>query len=111
MPLALKCGISYREFWRLTPAAISAIEKAYVDGLKEKRDYEEQMIWLSGQYNMLAIGASMSKKIKYPNNPVQEREMKRTDFTEQEKEKYVNSLFGYLEEMQNAFEAAKKTND
>lgn len=108
MPLALKCGISYRDFWRMTPAAITSIEKAYAQNLKEKRDYDEQMAWLNGQYVRVAIISSFDKKVKYPNNPIEERELKRTDFTDEEKEKYVNMLFGNLEEMQNAFERNKK---
>ena len=108
MSLALKCGISYRDFWRMTPAAISSIEKAYVQNLKEKRDYDEQLAWLNGQYVRVAIISAFDKKVKYPMNPIEERELKRTDFTDEEKEKYVNSLFGYLEDMQSAFEASKR---
>ena len=92
----------------MTPAAISEIEKAYIDRIKDKREHDEQMAWLNGQYVRAAIISAFDKKVKYPKNPIEEKELKRTDFTDDEKEKYVNMLFGNLEEMQNAFEANQK---
>ena len=111
MPQALKCGISYQDFWRLTPNAILEIEKAYFEGKKQERDLLEQIAWLNGNYNLASIGVAFSrKKLKYPENPAVIREKNRTDFTEEEKEKYVKAFFGQLDNMQKAFEKNHKNN-
>ena len=105
----MKCGIPYREFWHLTPAAIYQIQKAYIDEKKREMDLIEQHAWLTGQYVIAAIGVSFSKKkIKYPENPAVIREKNRTDFTEEEKERYIKMLFGELDTMKNNFERNHK---
>ncbi len=105
----MKCGIPYREFWHLTPAAIYQIQKAYIDEKKREMDLIEQHAWLTGQYVLAAIGVSFSKKkIKYPENPAVIREKNRTDFTEEEKKKYVELLFGQLGTMKDNFERNHK---
>ena len=72
-------------------------------------DLIEQHAWLTGQYVLAAIGVSFSKKkIKYPENPAVIREKKRTDFTEEEKERYIKMLFGELDTMKNNFERNHK---
>ena len=108
MPQALQCGIPYREFFHLTPAAIVEIEKAYQNRVKREIEMIEQQAWLTGQFVMAAIGASFSKKNKYPENPAVVREKNRTDITEEEKEKYVKMLFGQLDTMQKNFELNHK---
>lgn len=100
----MKCGIPYREFWHLTPAAIYQIQKAYIDEKKREMDLIEQHAWLTGQYVLAAIGVAFSKKKKYPDSPIEIREKNRTDFTEAEKQKYVEMLFGQLDTMKNNFE-------
>ena len=46
--------------------------------------------------------------MKYPDNPAAIRERNRTDFTEAEKQKYVEMLFGQLDTMKNNFERNHK---
>lgn len=73
----------------MTPAAISEIEKAYIERIKDKREYDEQIAWLNRQYVRAAIISAFVKKVKYPKNPIEERELKRTDFTDDEKEQSI----------------------
>lgn len=109
MPEALKCGVHYREFWHLTPDAILKIQKAVYDRRKREIENIEQHAWLTGQYVLAAIGVTFSKKkMKYPDNPAAIREKTRTDFTEAEKQKYVEMLFGQLDTMKNNFERNHK---
>lgn len=110
LPTALERGIPYQEFWHLTPTAIMEIEKAHQKNIKRDIEMIEQQAWLTGQFVMAAIEASFSKKNKYPENPLVVREKKRTDFTEEEKEKYVKALFGQLDTMQKVFEKTGKKN-
>lgn len=112
LPESLKCGITYKEFWHLTPDVVLKIHKAEHE--KRKREIEdiEQHAWLTGQYVLAAIGVSFSKKKKkYPENPAVVREKNRTDFTEEEKMKYVETLFGQLDTMKNNFERNHKNGE
>lgn len=105
MPQALRCGIAYQDFWHLTPQAILEIEKAYFENKKQERDLMEQIAWLEGNYNLASIGVAFSKKkLKYPENPAVIREKNRTDFTEEEKKKYIELFFGQLDTMKGNFE-------
>lgn len=72
-------------------------------------EFEEQIAWLTGNYNLASIGVAFSKKsLKYPENPAVIREKNRTDFSEAEKEKYVKMLFGQLDTMKKSFESTHK---
>lgn len=111
MPQALKCQISYQDFWHLTPSAILNIEKAYYENKKQERDLMEQIAWLNGNYNLASIGVAFSKKkLKYPENPAIVREKKRTDFTEEEKQRYIKAFFGQLDNMKKNFEICHNKN-
>lgn len=106
LPEALKCNISYKEFFHMTPSEIYKTEKAFWENKKQEHELMEQSAWLNGYYVLAAIGTAFSKKhAEYPENPAKERELRRTDFTEEEKNKYVGILFGQLEAMQKAFES------
>lgn len=106
LPEALKCNISYKEFLRMTPAEIYETEKAFWERKKQEYELMEQSAWMNGYYVLAAIGTAFSKKhAEYPDNPAKERELRRTDFTEEEKNKYVGILFGQLEAMQKSFES------
>lgn len=85
------------------------IEKAYHENKKQERDLAEQIAWLTGNYNLASIGVAFSKKkIKYPENPAVIREKNRTDFTEEEKQKYIELFFGQLETMKTNFEGNRR---
>ena len=88
------------------------IQKAEHEKRKREIDNIEQHAWLTGQYVLAAIGVSFSKKKKkYPENPAVAREKNRTDFTEEEKMKYVETLFGQLDTMKNNFERNHKNGE
>lgn len=65
----------------------------------------EQLAWMNGQYVLAAIGVAFSKKHReYPPNPVSERELRKKEYTEEEKEKYTGLLIKQLQTMQQNFE-------
>lgn len=71
-------GITEKEFMHMTlRSARLRIERFWKQEI-EKQKQTEYYIWLAGYFNQFAIGATMSKHIKYPNNPLLERE-KSTD--------------------------------
>lgn len=89
----------------MTPQAVWEIEKAHYENRKQERDLMEQIAWLNGNYNLASIGVAFSKKkLNYPENPMVVREKKRTDFTEEEKQKYIKAFFGQLDNMKKNFE-------
>lgn len=69
LPLAIRVGVGYSEFWDMTPFII----KLYVDKQNKKREYEEQRLnttaWLTGLYVKVAIGSSLSSDVDYPDTP------------------------------------------
>lgn len=44
-------------------------QNAYIEKMEEQRDVMNYKAWLYGQYNLAAIGAAMSKKVRYPQKP------------------------------------------
>lgn len=58
-------GVSYGEFWDLSPRDLKPIIRAF--GVKQ--DMDDKARWEQGLYIKLAIGSSLSKDNKYPQNP------------------------------------------
>ena len=53
----------------INPKIMNVYQEAYIGRMEEQIDLNNRLAWLQGQYNMLSIGASMSKKCKYPKEP------------------------------------------
>ena len=72
---------------------------------KQKREYDQYLAWLNGYYYQFAIGASMSRKIKYPKNPLEETPVidDSMDLTEEEKDKYRMQFLKRLQRMEKRF--------
>lgn len=100
--------MSYKEVMHSTPAAIQLFLTAYAERRKEEMELREQTAWLNGVYVLRAIGAAFDKKSRYPDNPIVEKEKRRTDFTDEEKERYAKILFGQLNVMKENFEMNHK---
>lgn len=107
LPRAIDAGLSEKDFFRMTPQAVYRVLESHTNRLKRESDMYEQHAWLTGQYVLAAISTAFGKHHNdYPDNPLHAREMKRTDFTEEEQMHYVEMLFGQLEHMQHNFEAS-----
>lgn len=65
MPQALSFGLSLNDFWGLNPKEFEYI----VEGYKLKMLEKQELIWLAGSYNSLAIASCFSKSTKYPKQP------------------------------------------
>ena len=52
-------------FWHLNPTKVKPFKKAY----ENKLDADNRNAWLNGMYVQAAIGAAMSKSVKYPKAP------------------------------------------
>lgn len=58
-------GVSYWEFWDLSPRTLSPFIKAF----ELKRNADDMARWEQGLYIRLAIASVMSKESKYPDKP------------------------------------------
>lgn len=66
LPHALLIGVDYNLFWELSPSGLEPFNKAFE--LQQKNINEQA--WMHGLYVRMAIGSSMSKKVKYPKSPL-----------------------------------------
>lgn len=73
----------------------------------------EHLAWLTGAYVMHSIGASFSKKIKYPDSPLSEKQVVVEDMelTEEEKEAGLQNLMAKLQGMADKFKKNKEENE
>ena len=94
----------------MTPAAI----KREIEGFYERRknDWErvQYQSWLSGLYVMNAIEACLSRKNRYPNNPMEQKEIITDDLmlTEEQKDYYRDQFVKRLQRMERRFNKAKE---
>lgn len=107
IPLAVKCGIPYQLCFHMTPHAIRLEIEGYADRKKNEIELAEHQSWMNGYYTMHAIGANLSKKIKYPKSPLEEERVivEDMELTEEEKETWRNKLFNKLQNMGNKCKA------
>lgn len=87
-----------------------------IDAAIEEREnqvkYIEFQSWLTGAYVLRAIGCAMSKKNKYPDNPLTQQEeeyivVDDMELSEEEKEAYTKMWFERLEGMANKNKLSK----
>lgn len=69
LPAALRYGIPYDTFWDLNPRIMNIYQEEYKRSVEEKQQAIDYEAWLQGQYQIASIGAALSKKCKYPNQP------------------------------------------
>ncbi|MEY8509696.1 hypothetical protein AALA78_15935 [Lachnospiraceae bacterium 42-17] len=84
LPAALRYGISYETFWNLNPRIMDIYQEAYKKSLEEKYKVMDYKAWLHGQYQVASIGAALSRKCKYPAQPLGMAEEKK-GLSEEEK--------------------------
>lgn len=72
-PLALNFGMTYDQFWNDEPELFLSYLEAYEMRMKSQMQYDNQMAFIQGQYNLLALQQVLqfSKPIKkiYPKKP------------------------------------------
>ena len=78
---AVACGVSPREFWRMTPAMAVRTIEGYNKRLVQAREDNVYFAWLHGVYARAAYHAK-----RYPAAPDTKKERKR-DVTEMSEEK------------------------
>lgn len=101
IPLAVKCGIPYQFCFHMTPLAIRLEIEGYAERKKNEIELSEHQSWMNGYYTMHAIGANLSKKIKYPKSPLEEERIVVEDMelTEEEKNNWRKKIFSRLQDI------------
>lgn len=112
-------GISWSEFWDMTPAIIDAHKKAF----KIKKEEQNAFAYIQGIYVRDALASTVgnmfkkkgAKAIEYPSQPYDlyakaEEQGGESDggMSEAEKRKKTEALFGMLRLMQANFEISKQ---
>lgn len=73
MPQAVECGIKPKEFLHSTPNEVYMQIEAYGNHVKKQYEFAEHQAWLNGVYDAWAISTCLSKKTKYPPNPLEKK--------------------------------------
>lgn len=95
---ALKNGVRYEEFWKLTPISLCDIITANIEKLKEEMEIQDVQNWQLGQYFYLAqldALAMLNGKHgnNYPKEPQFSRALSQTDEKElSEKQKELETM-------------------
>ena len=111
-------GITWAEFWDMTPAIV----EAYKQGFKIKKDEQNTFAYIQGIYFRDALASTVgnmfkkkgAKAIEYPSEPYElyahTDDNGNTDggMSEEEKRKKTEALFGVLRLMQANFEISKQ---
>lgn len=113
LPKAVEIGIPYKEFFKMTPNAIRVTAKHFASVQESEWERAEYQAWLIGNYVQFSIGACLSKKIKYPNNPLEEKqkrkmEIEEQNLTEEQKDFYRNQFLKRLQRMEKRFNRSKE---
>lgn len=112
LPVAEECEIHENDFLHMTMRSI----KNAIEGFRkrQKNDWEriEYHAWLNGYYNMQAIGTYFSRKVKYPQNPLNREQVvvDDMDLTEEEKDFYRDQFVKRLQRMEKRFNESKEKN-
>lgn len=87
-PYANAMGISWRDFWDMTPRIIKAHQK----GQEESMKLEDKLNWLTGQYVMSAIATVLDNalngrnaKTEYVEEPILPKVIENSRMTEEER--------------------------
>lgn len=114
-PMALRIGMTKREFFHSTPADIRLMADAYNHKMKMRSEEAEEAVklaqfqsWLTGSYVRIAIASAFNgKKVKYPDNPLAE---KKIETAEQAAKKLNKSVEEVKMEMLFASQMIKAAN-
>ena len=90
-------GVSYNDFWDLSPKSLEPFIKAFV----LKNEYHDRLLWEMGIYIQNAITSCFSKNNKYPKKPIFTKERELT--TKQKEELIKERLMRDIERMEPRF--------
>lgn len=62
-------GVSYSEFWHITPRVLNVYIDAYSRHMRHEQYLRDEAAWMHGMYFGKAYGAARSSKVKYPKKP------------------------------------------
>lgn len=108
IPNLIPMGVSYKEFWTLTPRTLKVI----IEGYKVSRKVDDEKNWYLGGYIFeavsIAIGNALRKKNQKPNSYfelVQEPYLKNptNELSEDERQQQIDALMARLSVMQANF--------
>lgn len=87
-PYANAMGISWGEFWKMTPRIIKAHQK----GQEERMKIQDKLNWVSGQYTISAFATVLDSafngkkaKSEYINEPILPKMIENARMTEEER--------------------------
>lgn len=105
------CGMTEHQFRHSTLSEINLRLKKF----KEEKEYRQKEIeyhsWLTGAYVQKAIGSCLSKKIKYPENPLEENVIsEEIELTEEKADFYRKEFLKRLQRMEKRFNNSNKEN-
>ena len=110
-------NMSKYDFMHSTPSDVELYIIQYDKRIKAENEliFERMKYaaWLNGLYVRMAVGSVLSKRSKYPKEPLGSKEntnehiVAREDMTDEEKEELTRLFFDNLNEMQENFEKSK----
>lgn len=118
---ALRFGMTKRDYFNSTPNDVNFFIEEKTEELKSKLKRENDMVdyvaWLHGAYVARAVGSVLSKKGKYPKEPLSQTGTINSkqhihvteDMSDSEKAQVTDIFFGNLIEMQQQFERTRVT--
>lgn len=83
LPQALMFGVSYNEFWDMTPNEL----KPFIKAFSLRQEMIDTNMWVLGSYVRAAIVSCFNKQAKYPAKPITSQPKEIT--TEMIKEKFL----------------------
>lgn len=82
-------GVSWDEFWKMTPRILNAIQKGY----QERMEYQDFLNWMAGNYTLSALSTAIDAamngkkaKAEYEDKPLLPVYIKEMSMTEEERE-------------------------
>ena len=111
---ALSIGISYHDFWTLTPKAVLLILDGYNQEFQRKLEYDNLIAYLQGRYMVDAIACTVgnmfskkgAKPLEYPKEPYNLEGEK--ELTQEEKDAKAKAVIDNLMRMKESFDRTKQ---
>lgn len=99
--------MTYERFMSSEPIELKPFEEAF----KLKRKMESENMWIMGSYTNIAVMSALDKvfngkkaTINFPDKPFGFEEQEEKELTQEQKNNYIDQLFGNLHLMQANFE-------
>ena len=114
---ALRFGMTKQQYMHLTPRDVEMFLDEKMKQEKDAADHINYTAWLNGLYVLRAVAAVMSKKSKYPKQPLTGDDsismpdviVATDEMSDEDKEATRQIFLGNLLEMQNNFNRTHKS--